>query len=354
MQTLVRTDSGGCVSASAEKRFLIKFHRSKEAIVTKAGTGANGGWKRYDRNAMTSTANLAGVRVGAGQPVRIMGVINVSPESFYKGSVEDRKSIQRAARQIEEQGADIIDVGAMSSAPYLDTRISEKQEADRLSWAVKAVRSAIKIPISIDTNRPVPTAEGLKAGGDILNDITGLAGGPDMHQAARLAKGFVFMAHPDAINGSGTANPAHTIRHILEKVLRRADQAGLASDRIVIDPGIGFFRNAHLEWWQWDLAVLRNLREIAALPAPVLVGVSRKSFISQILDGRTPEHRLYGSLGATVAAVMNGATMVRTHDVLATIEAVRVAQAIMVERIAFRSPAPVERAAGRKKGKEKV
>jgi dihydropteroate synthase len=301
---------------------------------------------------MSSTANIAGIKVGAGQPVRIMGVINVSPESFYKGSVEDRKSIQRAAREIEEQGADFLDIGAMSTAPYLETQITEKAEADRLTWAVKAARAATKLPISIDTSRPLPTSEGLKAGADILNDITGLAGGGAMYGAARQAKGLILMAHPVSMNGSATSNPAQTIRRILEHALHRAGEADIDPRSIVIDPGIGFFRNAHLEWWQWDIAVLRDLHEICGLPAPVLVGVSRKSFISQILEGRPPEHRLYGSLGATVAAVMNGAAMVRTHDVAATLEAVRVAQAIMVERIAFRSPAPIERTAkGRKKEK---
>lgn len=292
---------------------------------------------------MSSTAILAGLRIGTGHPVRVMGVINVSPESFYKGSIESKKTIQRAAADIEADGADIIDIGAMSTAPYLETQITEKEESERLIWAIQAVRSSTRLPISIDTSRPLPTAEGLKAGADILNDITGLSGGSPMYTAARLAKGLILMAHPSSMNGSASANPVLTIRRILEHNLERADDAGISSNAIVIDPGIGFFRNTHLEWWQWDLAILRNLRKIAELPAPILIGVSRKSFISQILEGRTPEHRLYGSLGATVAAVMNGASIVRTHDVVATKEAVKVAQAIMVERISFRTPAPVER-----------
>jgi len=300
---------------------------------------------------MTSTANLAGIKIGDNQPVRIMGVINVSPESFYKGSVENRKSIQKAARQIEEEGADAIDIGAMSTAPYLDTKVTEREEAERISWAIKAVRSAVKIPISVDTSRPLPATEGFKAGADILNDITGLSGGPSMHAAARHAKGLIMMAHPASLNGSASTNPALTVKRILSENLARAEEAGVEADRIVIDPGIGFFRNEHLEWFKWDLAVLRGLAEIAELPAPVLIGVSRKSFISQILEGRTPEHRLYGSLGATVAAVMNGAAMVRTHDVTATKEAVLVAQAILVERVSFRTAAPVERAARGRKAK---
>ena len=286
---------------------------------------------------MSAIAELAGLKVGTGFPVRIMGVINVSPESFYKGSVQNRRTIQKAARAIEEAGADILDIGAMSSAPYLRTRVTEKEEAERLVWAVKAVRAACNLPISIDTSRPGPTLAGLNAGADILNDVTGLGGGEDMARAARSARGVILMAHPDALEHRATANPVATVRKILKDALRRAREAGVEERRLIIDPGIGFFRNAHLEWWQWDLAVLRELPKIAALPAPVLVGVSRKSFISQILDGRPPDGRLAGSLGATVAAVFGGAAMVRTHDVLETRDAVRVAQAIQLERISFRT-----------------
>lgn len=297
---------------------------------------------------MSATANIAGLRIGTDQPVRLMGVINVSPESFYKGSVQNKRTIQRAAREIEEQGADIIDVGAMSTAPYLETQVSEKEEAGRIAWAVAAVRAAVKIPISIDTSRPQPALEGLNAGADILNDITGLSAGPAMYAAARRAAGLILMAHPSALGGAPTANPVSTIRHILQDNLARAREAGVSAGRILIDPGIGFFRNTHLEWWKWDVAVLRDLKEVAELPAPVLVGVSRKSFISQILDGRPPEQRLYGSLAATVIAVAQGAAVVRTHDVVATKEAVRVAQAIRVERIGFRLPAPVVRGTKKK------
>jgi dihydropteroate synthase len=181
----------------------------------------------------------------------------------------------------------------------------------------------------------------LRAGADVLNDVTGLSGGEAMYAAAKLAKGFVLMAHPE--RGSTPSHPIGTVRRILEDDLARAVGFGIPRDRIVVDPGIGFFRNTRLDWWRWDLAILRDLKELASLNAPILVGVSRKSFVSQVLQGKAPEDRLNGSLGATVAAVMNGAAIVRTHDVAATREAVQVAQAIMVERIAFRTPAPVER-----------
>jgi dihydropteroate synthase len=286
---------------------------------------------------MSAIADLAGLKVGAGFPVRIMGVINVSPESFYKASVQNRRSIQKAVRELEEQKADVIDIGAMSTAPYLRTKVSEEEETERLAWAVRSVRSVTRLPLSIDTSRPGPTLAGLKAGADILNDVTGLAGGAAMWSAARNARGLILMAHPSAVGSPASSNPVMTVRRILEDNLERAAAAGADPARIVVDPGIGFFRNSFLEWWQWDLAVLRGLDRLITLPAPLLIGVSRKSFVSQILEGRAPEDRLAGSLGATVAAVLAGAAMVRTHDVAETRDAVRVAQAIQFERISFRS-----------------
>ncbi|MBV9080216.1 MAG: dihydropteroate synthase [Elusimicrobia bacterium] len=293
---------------------------------------------------MTATANLAGVMIGPGHPVRILGVINVSPESFYKASVSGKRSVQKTARELEEKGADFIDIGAMSTAPYLTTAVSEQEEAERIGWAVAAARAACRLPISVDTSRPLPAAAGLKAGADILNDITGLQGGEPIERIARRCRGVILMAHPSAYTGTVFPNPVLTVKKILSGALKRAAKAGLHGDRVLIDPGIGFFRNTHIDWWQWDLAILRSLRQIAAMPAPVMVGVSRKSFVSQLLDNRPPEERLFGSIGATVTAVLNGAAVVRTHDVAETRDAVRVAQAIQVERVSFRGTDGVRKA----------
>lgn len=253
-----------------------------------------------------------------------MGVINVSPESFYEGSVADKKTIVSAARRMEEEGADLIDVGAMSTAPYLKTAISETEEAARLKWAVGLLRKVCRLPISVDTARAHPAEMGIKAGADIINDVSGLTRDPGMARVAGKARGLILMAWPTR---KMTGRPISAVRNLLKQSLTRA-RPHISLSRIVIDPGIGFFREQGLDWWKWDLAVLRDLAELRTLKQPVLVGVSRKSFLGKILNQPRPEDRLAGSLAATAIAVQNGAAIIRTHDVGKTKETVRLVEAI--------------------------
>lgn len=269
---------------------------------------------------------LAGVAVGKNEPVRLMGVINASPESFFKGSVRtDARAIKEAAKRIEGDGADFIDIGAMSSAPYLTTKIPEQQEARRAAAAVEAAAAVVKIPISIDAFRAWPAIEALKAGARIVNDITGLAGDPNMGAVMKNAQGAILMAHPMSLPKK-YGSPAGATLQILLQSINRARHAGVSPNHIVVDPGIGFFRETGMPWWQWDLAVLKGIARLGKLGAPVLAGVSRKSFIGEILKIKDPDDRLAGSLAATAAAVLNGAAIIRTHDVRETREAVRLAE----------------------------
>lgn len=267
------------------------------------------------------TANLAGVPLGVNDAVRLMGVINVSPESFFKGSVKNKSSITKAARQMEEEGADFIDVGAMSTAPYLKTQISEKEEAERLSWAVALIRKSCRLPISVDTSRHDAALAGLSAGGDILNDISGLQKDPRLLTLLPRLQGLVVMAFPGA--KKSTIRPILQIKNLLQKSVAKTINR-IDSNRIAIDPGIGFFRDQHLPWWQWDVSILNDLGELKKLRKPLLVGVSRKSFIGHLLGGKSADERLYGSLAATTVAIRNGAKIIRTHDVAATKDLVRV------------------------------
>lgn len=277
---------------------------------------------------MIPIANLAGVKVGGTAPVRIMGVINVSPESFYKGSVaSNEKSLITQALQMAEEGADFLDIGAMSSAPYLKTAIPEDQEAKRIGWALKILRKRIKIPLSIDSFRAYPARVGMEEGGSILNDITGLRCDPNMAALARKAKGVILMAHPSGLQ-KNVRSPSRAVKTLLYESLQNAQQAGVALNRMVLDPGIGFFRQEHMTWVEWDVAVLKNLIDLLSLQRPLLVGVSRKSFIGHLLGGRPAGERLYGSLGVTAAAVLKGASIIRTHDVKATREAVKAAEVL--------------------------
>jgi dihydropteroate synthase len=272
-------------------------------------------------------ANLAGVEVGDDFPVRILGAINVSPESFYKGSVAaDESGLRQRAERMAAEGADMIDVGAMSTAPYLETEVSEAEEIRRLVWAVGILRKAAALPISADTKRSRVALAALDAGAAAINDISGFRHDPVMaHVTAQRADGAILMASESA---PGAQDPVGTLRDLLQQGLDLADAAGLPRNRIVLDPGIGFFRKAALSWEAWDCEVLRRLGELRSLGRPILVGLSRKSFIGKILGKPDPDDRLIGSLATTAIAVLNGAHVVRTHDVAATRDAIRMAEAL--------------------------
>jgi dihydropteroate synthase len=301
-------------------------------------------------------ADLAGVTVGDDVPVVIMGVVNVSPESFHAGSVyRSEEAIVRAGLEMVEAGAALIDVGARSTAPYLETAIDDATETERLARAVELLAAKLPVPISADTARPGPARAALDAGARIVNDV-GTLRDPDLARliAARRA-GLIVMASPPPAPPAGgpvrraarrsrrheghtphhvrsrrqaVAAPVATVRALLAGGLRRARAAGIAERRLVLDPGIGFFRGGEVAWHEWDVRVLAGLAALRTLGRPLAVGVSRKSFIGALLDQPDTADRLPGSLGATAAAVLGGAALIRTHDVGATRDAVRVAERV--------------------------
>ena len=276
---------------------------------------------------MTAYANLAGVEVGDGFPVRLVGAINVSPESFYPGSVAATEdSVKQQAERMAAEGADLLDIGAMSTAPYLPTEIPEAEEIQRVTWAIGIVRGVASLPLSVDTTRSRVALAALDAGADVINDVSGLRRDPGMGEiVAKRARGAILMASEIAPEAR---DPIGTVRGLLEETLQIVWRVGVPEHRIVVDPGIGFFRKAALPWYEWDCEVLRRLGELKTLDRPLLVGVSRKSFIGQLLGQADPAERLGGSLAATAVAVVNGAHMIRTHDVGPSREVVRVAEAL--------------------------
>jgi dihydropteroate synthase len=272
-------------------------------------------------------ADLAGIKVGDAYPVRIVGVINVSPESFYKSSVKtSSEEIATTAVSMVKAGADIIDIGAMSTAPYLQTEISTEEETKRLVSAIKAVKEATNIPVSADTTRSQPAEAAIKAGADILNDVSGLKS--DEKMAKIVAKYDVPLIIVAKEKQRGKGAPMERVITALKQSLNLAQKAGVSLEKVVIDPGIGFFRHTEVPWYLWDCNVIRNLEKLRVLKRPIHIGVSRKSFIGKILNQDKPEQRLHGSLSATAIAVFNGAHMVRTHDIAPTIEVVRLAEQI--------------------------
>jgi dihydropteroate synthase len=312
-------------------------------------------------------ANLAGVEVGEGFPVRIVGAINVSPESFYGGAVaRGRGALQKLVARLIDEGADIIDIGAMSTAPYRNGAISEDDERHRMQSAVRAVRAVADVPISADTQRSRVAAAALQAGAAIINDVSGLRDDPAMGAVARDAAGVILMANETGLRAVGAARPLLVgsrsaasarrdasaapsrsqarrgvgprtrapmamISSLLRQCLTRARAARVATSRIVLDPGIGFFRRAAVPSYELDCLVLRELGQLRRLGHPLLVGVSRKSFIGKLTGRDNPAERLFGSLGATAVAVYNGAALIRTHDVAATRDAVRVVERVRNE-----------------------
>ncbi|NOT54581.1 MAG: dihydropteroate synthase [Deltaproteobacteria bacterium] len=270
-------------------------------------------------------SQLAGLEVGDGIPVRIMGVLNVSPESFYQGSVHDNPArLIAAARAMVDAGAHIIDIGAMSTAPYLKTLISAEEETARLSWAVRAVAAQVSVPVSADTKRASVAHAALAGGARIINDVSGLKHDPAMATLiAASGAGAILMAS-EPVPRSGP--PLERTLHALRESVEIATQTGMIRSHIVLDPGIGFFRQPGISWDEWDCLVLRELGQLRQLGFPLLVGASRKSFIGKILDQANPTDRLIGSVTCAAIAVYNGAHIVRAHDVKETVEAVRMAE----------------------------
>jgi dihydropteroate synthase len=285
---------------------------------------------------MKASSKLASIDVGEAFPVRIMGILNVSPESFYTGSVAatEREIAQRGARMIKE-GADILDVGGMSTAPYLKTMISPEEESKRVRLAVRTLRRLGKATISVDSTRAKVVSDALKEGAEIVNDVRGLADPEVAALVARYKASLVLMGHAESPVGR---DPIAVISNSLKKGLEAARVSGISKRRIVIDPGIGFFREEGggvafsrqrlLPWYEWDSYVLNHLGGLRKLRYPIGLSVSRKSFIGKILDLKKPEQRLAGSLAATALAVANGASLLRTHDVAETLQASRVVEKI--------------------------
>ena len=273
-------------------------------------------------------AIVAGVSVGDGLDVAVVGALNVSPESFYAGSVvADADRLLQAGEAMARAGAAWLDVGAMSTAPYLETRIPEAQEADRLHWAVGLLTTKLDLPVSADVSRLGPARAALEAGARMINDVTGLAGDPGLARlTAESGAALVLMAAPAAAGPLG--EPVATVSRALERSLALARAAGIPDERILVDPGIGFFRGDGVSSPEWDCRVLAGLPALRALGRPVHVGVSRKSFIGAVAGVPDPAERLPGSLAASAAAVLGGAHVIRAHDVGETVQAVRVAEAI--------------------------
>lgn len=263
---------------------------------------------------------IAGLKVGDDQPVRIMGVINLSKESFYKNSVVSPEHVRDAALRMIHEGADLIDVGARSTWP-LAAKISKDEERSRLIPAIKAI-SDIPVPISVDTMFSDIAEEALYAGAKIINDVSGFTADEKMVDIAGKHACPVILMASNNIPGDPVGMDA--IIESLGRIIKGAENRGISSDSIIIDPAIGKWTPEKLP--VYDFETIDNIARLRILKKPILVAISRKSFIGDTLNIPASE-RLYGSIAATAIAVRNGAHIIRTHDVAPTVDAVRVARA---------------------------
>ena len=279
-------------------------------------------------------SKLGPVPVGDSSPVRIMGIINTSPESFYKKSVyKERREIVKAAKKMEEEGANFIDVGGMSTAPYLKTLVSEEKEAQRATTAIEAIIKVSRLPISVDTCRASVAKAALESGAEILNDISGLKYDIKMPEVLESYNPSLIVCAFSKKLVEG--NQVVQTTNLLHESLTMAKKFGIPKNKIVVDPAIGFFRKKakgifftkiNSDWLKRDIAIIQNLQSLKKLGCPLLVSVSRKSVIGSLINEKDPSKRLYGSLAAETVAVLNGANVIRTHNVKETRDAIEIAQ----------------------------
>ncbi len=266
--------------------------------------------------------DVEGLLIGPDHPVRIMGVINLSPESFYKGAIaETVEEFQIQLNKAVSEGADIIDIGGASTAPtniYGASRVSIDEEIKRISAALQSLDET-KTPISIDTTSSKVAEVALDLGASMVNDVSGLQTDPRMAKlVAERQVAVILMAN--------CSPPCGSIQKSLDSLrtsLMIAKDSGIDSKKIILDPGIGFGKPPDV-----DFSILENLDRFVVLGHPLLVGVSRKAFIGHLLEQNDSEDRLVGSIAATSIAVMNGADMIRTHDVKEARIAVQIGEAI--------------------------
>lgn len=250
----------------------------------------------------------------------IMAILNVTPDSFSDGGkFKGVDAALKRAEQMQHEGAAILDIGGESTRPGY-TPVSEEEEMLRVLPVIEAVKARMDIPVSIDTQKASVAEEAIHAGADLINDIWGLKKDPLMAEV--IAKHQVACCLMHNRTNTEYGNFVEELMSDLQETLRLARKAGVESDKIILDPGVGFAKD-----YAQNLEVLANLNTVKSLGYPVLLGASRKSVIGLTLD-LPSEERLEGTLATTVAAVQQGCAFVRVHDVKENFRAIQMAQAI--------------------------
>lgn len=253
-----------------------------------------------------------------GKKTYIMGILNVTPDSFSDGGSYTNVEIAvKHAKKMVEEGADIIDVGGESTRPG-HKFVSIEEEIKRISPVIKTLKKNINIPISIDTYKSQVAEEGLKLGVDMVNDVWGLTYDEDMANVIGKYDASVCIMH----NQEGTdydKDIIESIKEFLQNSIDKAIKAGVKKEKIVLDPGIGFGKT-----FEQNLEVLRRLNELKSLGYPILLGTSRKSVLGNIVGGE-PKDRIEATVATTVSGIRDGVEIVRVHDVKENLQAAKIA-----------------------------
>lgn len=258
---------------------------------------------------------------------KIMGVLNVTPDSFSDGGqhFNSADAIQGAQRMIE-QGVDIIDVGGESSRPNADP-VSVVDEIQRVIPVIETLIKITDTPISIDTSKPEVMAQAVKAGASMINDIYALRVEGALKTASELGVNICLM-HMQGSPSNMQNNPVYgdvvdDIKHFFEQRIEACVGAGIGAEKLILDPGFGFGKT-----YEHNLEILRRFNEFKSFGLPLLAGLSRKRMIAQMLNDRKIKGRVVGSTMAAIIAIQKGANMVRVHDVLATKDALTILQKV--------------------------
>src|SRR5437667_4712999 len=274
-----------------------------------------------------------------GERTLVMAVLNITPDSFSDGG--EFFSLDSAiahAEQMIVEGADLIDIGGESTRPG-SAFVTEEEELQRVIPVIERLAARSPVPISIDTTKSAVARAAIEAGAEVVNDISGLRFDPLIaDEAARAKAGLVLMHSRGTPKDMQQLPPVDDIMSEVISELRKsvavAEERGVPRDRIAIDPGIGFGKTL-----AQNVELITKLDQLASEFAefPILIGTSRKSFIGKLLDNAPADERLHGTIASVVASVLNGAHIVRVHDVKAAVEAVKVADALR-SKVAARLP----------------
>jgi dihydropteroate synthase len=257
----------------------------------------------------------------------VMGILNVTPDSFSDGGKHFDPAVAiETALQMQADGADIIDIGGESTRPYSDP-VATDEELRRVVPVIAGLAGKLDIPISIDTSKAAVAAAAIEAGAEIINDVTGLEGDPEMPETAVRFQVGVCVMHMRGTPQTMQNDPRYdnVVEEIYDYLQRRFDAciaAGIESRRICLDPGIGFGKTH-----EHNLELLRHTRRFCELEAPILIGHSRKGFVGKVLGDKQAD-RTAGTLGVSLAVAAAGADVIRVHDVKPTVEALKLFRAV--------------------------